>query len=710
MLKTEQILVLSRYFDSQKSYKNICHVVEFVEGEASRNDEHTRVQTAQSDMLFVTRPEEGLRRLCERLEGSMISYCKIRCVRDEKGGSNRPIMFYCCSVEDFDTFCLEHKGTVDLVKFDFKPKKKQRIVASDEIEDSEEDTTEDVTESSTLINQDAGMEDDSLGEDEVFDFSLTLKDSTSIHLDEKVKRKQIVHDFWLIAKVESDPMRIKSFFFQRPNGVHDGLFKQFTDLLIQQVKIVNQTLLLEELHETKECSPYLIDDEILAATLTPSKELTPLSEYASKFAIQPNEADEDNDDVESQVGSSTALLSQDSNIEDEPNTYMYSTGYFFCPLVWRRWFYINPRLRQTPTDLGLISLRSGLENISIRNRKNVYVFRESTGNIFYMYLFATADSANKIITDTSEEWKSEVESKIKDNILFAVFGIYPPSEEITIQYANVLQKKLDLKLLDELQKAILKNPQLRLRKTDINFIQQNPAQPASRIIYSLPTISKDYVASIFTYLRQHLSSYYIKPRYPEDDPQVTFKPYPLDGTEPLSPDYEAVMYLVNKPKAEGQRSTGLGCFEMRLVDKEGRLARRDGGFPPGKLNANSFSLLYPGFSGSERLQKAARYHELTKCVQIDSFELQGQHSISKLSKLCSPDYRISPFQILIISWNSLSGKLATSAWRSSKLVSEFSAFKPSPISSWNSGSWLNPSSSRCHSPKVPQASRPGRVR
>uniref|UniRef100_A0A914YMZ8 Uncharacterized protein n=1 Tax=Panagrolaimus superbus TaxID=310955 RepID=A0A914YMZ8_9BILA len=327
------------------------------------------------------------------------------------------------------------------------------------------------------------------------------------------------------------------------------------------------------------------------------------------------------------------MFSQESETEMEPITYKYSPGYFFCPLVWHRWYSINPRLRQSNVDLGLLALRTGLENIGIRNRKNVYIFKESNGNILYFYLFATADSVAKVIPDNSEEWQKEVNANIQNNVLFAVFGIHFPSDEVTVQYANMLQKRIDLKLLDELQKSILKNPQLRLRQTDINFIQANPSQPASILIYSLPTISKDYLASIFTYLQQHLSSYFIKPQF-SDDPMapssICFQPYPFDGAdgEPLAPEYEGIIYLINKPKAEGQRSTGLGCFEMRLVDKQGRLAKRDGGFPPGKLNANSFSLLYPGFSGTEMLQKAARYHELTKCVQIDSFEDQGM-SISK---------------------------------------------------------------------------------
>ena len=146
----------------------------------------------------------------------------------------------------------------------------------------------------------------------------------------------------------------------------------------------------------------------------------------------------------------------------------------------------------------------------------------------------------------------------------------------------------------------------------------------------------DYLASVFTYLIQHLSIHYIKPRcyrYSDDsiDDIAEFKFYPKDGFQELPENFEGCLFLVNKPKAEGQRSTGIGCFEVRLIEKTGKMVPDEKMFS-GKLNADSFSLLYPGFSGNSSNQRTAKFQELTKSVQLESLEIQSA-SISLYSFL-----------------------------------------------------------------------------
>ncbi|KAE9551261.1 hypothetical protein FO519_005518 [Halicephalobus sp. NKZ332] len=626
MLEMEKILILSRYFDQQRSFKNIDRVVKFVEEEAKKIDEHSRVQTAQSDMLFVTRPEEGLKRLCEKLENALVSYCKIRSVKDEKAMTT---VFYCCSVESLEVFCYEHQLESDFVKFDFKPRKRQRILENKENKDEDEGSTtitEDLTEVSTLKKDDNSTNSE---EDEILDINIPLQEDGSLGvLDEKVKRKQIIHDFWLLAKIEADPMKIKSFFFQRPNGCHDSLFKKFTDKLVEEIKNVNRTLLLEEMHDTQECSPFLIEDEDVPKEIQELNysSLDHLSAYAKKFVVLPSKVKESSKTLQGSVSSSNSIVSDPQPRDNlEPIRYMYSPGYFFCPLVWKHWFEINPRLRQKKFDLGWIALKSGLENLAVKNRKNVYVFKEKDGNVVYIYLFADAQTAINTSKITSENEVNEIKKKMKKNILLMVFGIKEPGEEVKTNVVNMLQKKLDGKVMEELQEALLKNPQLKMNEADISFIQQNVLNPVAKFYFTLPMIVSDYLTSVFTYLKQHLSIHYIRPKFfenSENEKVAKFKPYPKDGPQEIPENFEGFMFLLNKPRAGGQRTTGIGCCEVRLIDKEGRMV------PPekmlaGKLNPDSFSLLYPGFSGHSRNQRTAKFQELTKSVQLESLEFQS---------------------------------------------------------------------------------------
>jgi hypothetical protein len=69
----------------------------------------------------------------------------------------------------------------------------------------------------------------------------------------------------------------------------------------------------------------------------------------------------------------------------------FEPGYFACDCLWRKIFYLHPRLKtgsQRQSARGLLSLRTILNKFSVNNRKNMFVIKEmSSGNAFYIRYF-----------------------------------------------------------------------------------------------------------------------------------------------------------------------------------------------------------------------------------------------------------------------------------------------------------------------------------
>lgn len=52
--------------------------------------------------------------------------------------------------------------------------------------------------------------------------------------------------------------------------------------------------------------------------------------------------------------------------------------------------------------IGFKALRLGLEGLAVRNRSNMYVYREKTGNVVYMRLHSSEESIFQNITLNSK--------------------------------------------------------------------------------------------------------------------------------------------------------------------------------------------------------------------------------------------------------------------------------------------------------------------
>jgi len=66
----------------------------------------------------------------------------------------------------------------------------------------------------------------------------------------------------------------------------------------------------------------------------------------------------------------------------------FMPGWFSCSVVWETHFALHPRLKTGPGkpgfSRGIQALRTVLNRFSVNNRKNMFVYRDKPGNVFYL--------------------------------------------------------------------------------------------------------------------------------------------------------------------------------------------------------------------------------------------------------------------------------------------------------------------------------------
>eukprot|EP01114_Cavostelium_apophysatum_P018268 TRINITY_DN5619_c0_g1_i2.p1 TRINITY_DN5619_c0_g1~~TRINITY_DN5619_c0_g1_i2.p1 ORF type:complete len:2863 (-),score=796.23 TRINITY_DN5619_c0_g1_i2:144-8732(-) len=200
---------------------------------------------------------------------------------------------------------------------------------------------------------------------------------------------------------------------------------------------VNQLLLLNQLHDTRICSP------ILCADISPSE----VPDYAY-------------DDFSS---SRSKLM---------PSVYrhsLFAAGELACPSVHVLEFDLHPRVH-APKAIGAL-ISTALHPFLVTNSKNLFVYREKNGRVFYL----------KISDSTST-----APGKANQSVVLEVFGLDVPGPEITQQLRQLLEGKLASIALSILSTMLERNPLMKLTKEDLDFIKGQSATPAKTLFFKLP--------------------------------------------------------------------------------------------------------------------------------------------------------------------------------------------------------------------------------
>ncbi|XP_064476430.1 KICSTOR complex protein SZT2-like [Ornithodoros turicata] len=448
-----------------------------------------------------------------------------------------------------------------------------------------------------VSNTEDGYEGDSSESDSDLDWMNAL-DTKRPHLP----------PFWLI--LSPYPGHVDIFFHirEQPEDSTDlrhglAVFEDVSKMINSICKVVNQMLLLQHLNESRMCNRLLVPE----AT----------------------------EDIWSQDTGLDAMnsfqLGYDADLMDNQGDYLEATrkfkpGAFDCSVVWSSHFSLHPRLNtgtgRTGVSRGLQALRAVLTGFSVNNRKNMFVYQESPGSVFYLRLhevqcngrhgheddasFSAGSRSSSVLSlaQTQRKTMSEPEEDFdfrprlssghsdrdqshdtisivshtsgnrgRQCVVMHVHGITQPGFAIKGDLVSVMQNKLDDAVLEVLTTTLGRNPACNLTLDDVQFVQKPHKEPTAQLFCTVHSQLLPYLQAIMEYLRQNLRTYLHIPKYTDPRPECHFKPYMSQINHPPCHRDDDV-FLFNRFKAMGTPSNGIACIIVSVVDGNGRLVQQ----------------------------------------------------------------------------------------------------------------------------------------
>lgn len=84
------------------------------------------------------------------------------------------------------------------------------------------------------------------------------------------------------------------------------------------------------------------------------------------------------------------IVDDNYTVQKDKGRNKFSFGQFKCPVIWSTKFALHPRLQHSTSMLllGVQVLHTVLDKFSVCNRRNMFVYKDSTGSVFYLrYIF-----------------------------------------------------------------------------------------------------------------------------------------------------------------------------------------------------------------------------------------------------------------------------------------------------------------------------------
>ncbi|XP_028260407.1 KICSTOR complex protein SZT2 isoform X10 [Parambassis ranga] len=407
-------------------------------------------------------------------------------------------------------------------------------------------------------------------------------------LDEQECQARLMPDFWLIVKIHQDRVKVYSHsrcFTEGKEDSTDELEKKEEEqelpeylhlhqMVVKKIgeicRIVNQRMLLQDLHDRHMCNTLLVAE---------SEE--DIWKNETLYRQRLNTSDDYNTDESYQARDYLAATMQ------------FIPGHFACDVVWSTIIHIHPRLKMGPNmgvSRAIQALRSVLNSFCVVNRKNMFVYQErTTKSVFYLRLCETsltgkysdvdgnlhmsrsiglARSQEPLISEDSVGSRSSLEGsrpvgQVDKHILLLVHGVGNAGPEITDELVKVLRKRLDETTLDIITVMLLRN--CKLTPADVEFIQPSGSPATEVMTYSLPQYCLSWLPAVAHYLRQNLLILDV-PKYTDSNTAHHFKHYFHLSSELADGD----IYLYNKPGGQGTGGKGIACIALSFVDSHGR--------------------------------------------------------------------------------------------------------------------------------------------
>ncbi|NWX90042.1 SZT2 protein, partial [Nothoprocta pentlandii] len=484
-------------------------------------------------------------------------------------------------------------------------------------------------------------------------------------MSDQEPRCPLMPDFWLIIKIQQD--RVEVYYHTRlsvektetaeAEEEQPGECQSLNQLVVKKIseicRVVNQRLLLQDLHDSHVCNSLLVaesEEDIW-------KSETPYTSYRQRV-----------------------LPTDDYSVEEsyQPRDYLAATmqfmpGHFACDVVWSTLIHVHSRLKMGPNmgvSRAIQALRSVLNAFSVVNRKNMFVYQErATKSVFYLRLTETTSSgkvweAESALSPASRSLaltrsqepiycedlmgsRSSLDSascrsvdsarpvgQVDRNIQLMVHGVAPAGPEITDELVKVLRRRLDEATLDIITVMLVRN--CKLTPADVEFIQPPGTPPTEVLQFALPPSALPWLHAVSCYLRQNLLIFLHTPKYTDSNVEHHFKHY--FHSNGSTPDQD--LYLYNKPGGQGTGGKGIACIALTFVDENGsptclphgdRLDPVKGPPSPivGLLQDTDFERLTA--VSQEQPEPGARHAEPCVLVRLDIWE-KGNISLLQLSE------------------------------------------------------------------------------
>uniref|UniRef100_A0A7N8XHG3 SZT2 subunit of KICSTOR complex n=1 Tax=Mastacembelus armatus TaxID=205130 RepID=A0A7N8XHG3_9TELE len=387
-------------------------------------------------------------------------------------------------------------------------------------------------------------------------------------LDEHECQSPLMPDFWLIVKIHQDRVKVYSHSRsenQKPiqNNTELPAYLQLHQMVVRKIgeicRIVNQRMLLQDLHDSHVCNSLLVAE---------SEE--DIWKNESLYRQRPNTSDDYSTEESYPARDYLAATMQ------------FVPGHFACDVVWNTVIHIHPRLKMGPNmgvSRAIQALRSVLNSFCVVNRKNMFVYQErTTKSVFYLRLCETSQTGKYFDVDrnlhvthsiglirSQEPLMSEdlmvkgsrPVGQVDKHILLLVHGVGNAGPEITDELVKVLRKRLDETTLDIITVMLVRN--CKLTPADVEFIQPS-GSPATEVMnFSLPQYCLSWLPAVAHYLRQNLLIFLHVPKYTDSNTAHHFKHYFHLSSNLADSD----IYLYNKPGGQGTGGKGNYILAVR---------------------------------------------------------------------------------------------------------------------------------------------------
>ncbi|XP_061894627.1 KICSTOR complex protein SZT2-like isoform X3 [Entelurus aequoreus] len=408
-------------------------------------------------------------------------------------------------------------------------------------------------------------------------------------LDDQESRTHLMPDFWLIVKIHQDRVKVYSHsrslseekepsakeMETREDQQELPEYLKLHHLVVRKIgelcRIVNQRMLLQDLHDSHVCNSLLVAE---------SEE--DIWKNESLYRQRRNASDDFHPEESYQARDYLAATMQ------------FIPGHFACDVVWRTIIHIHPRLKMGPNmgvSRAIQALRSVLNSFCVGNRTNMFVYQERTTKaVFYLRLYETslagkysdmdgglqvnrsiglARSQEPLFSEDLMGSRSSLEGsrpvgQVDKHILLLVHGVGNAGPEITDELVKVLRRRLDETTLDLITVMLVRN--CKLTPADVEFIQPSGSPATEVMTFGLPHFCVPWLSAVAHYLRQNLLIFLHVPKYTDSNTAHHFKHCFHSGADAADGD----IYLYNKPGGQGTGGKGIACITLTFVDASGR--------------------------------------------------------------------------------------------------------------------------------------------